>query len=98
MFRLKALRPEKYRDRQEVEIRGVLANLDMTKLPDNLVARIAAGEPAHAVLAGAIAAGLDARSFLQEPLRLPAASAEDGVAEAGDAGPPHPVDRATGDD
>ncbi len=49
MFQLKALRPEKYRER--VEMRGTLANIDVTKLPDHLLARIAAGEHPFSVLA-----------------------------------------------
>ena len=49
MFRLKALRPEKYRER--VDVRGVLAHLDISRLPDELVARLAAGENPISVLA-----------------------------------------------
>ena len=49
MFQLKALRPEKYRER--VEVRGVLANLDISRLPDELIARLAAGENPISVLA-----------------------------------------------
>ncbi|MCH7717721.1 MAG: hypothetical protein IH876_16480 [Gemmatimonadetes bacterium] len=49
MFRLKALRPEKYRER--VDVRGVLAHLDVSLLPDELVARLAAGENPISVLA-----------------------------------------------
>ena len=64
-------------DRTEVEIRGVMANIDLTKLPDALVARIAAGESVQAVLAGAVAEGLNPRSFLKEPLRLAAADGEE---------------------
>ena len=77
MFALKALRPEKYRDRQEVEIRGVMANVDLTKLPDALVARIAAGESVQAVLAGAVAEGLNPQTFLKQPIGLPAAESDD---------------------
>ncbi len=96
-----ALKNMGWSDRQEIEFRGVMANLDLTKLPDDLVARIAAGESAQAVLAGAVSEGLDPQSFLKQPpvpLGLPAASAEDGGAEdAAGPGPPHPVDRATSD-
>ena len=49
MFRLKALRPEKYRER--VDLRGSLAHIDLTQLPDHLLARIAAGEHPFSVLA-----------------------------------------------
>ena len=49
MFRLKALMPDKYRDR--VEVRGSIANIDYEKLPDHLLARIAAGEHPLSVLA-----------------------------------------------
>ena len=58
MFRLKALRPEKYRERQEVEFRGALANSDIASLPDEAVARIAAGENIMAVLASIAERGL----------------------------------------
>ncbi len=49
MFQLKALRPEKYRER--VDVRGVFAHLDVSLLPDELVARLAAGENPITVLA-----------------------------------------------
>ena len=49
IFYLKTLRPEKYRER--VEMRGTLAHIDLTKLPDHLLARIAAGEHPYSVLA-----------------------------------------------
>ncbi len=41
MFRLKAMRPEKYRDR--VEIRGTLASIDLTRRSDEQLARIGGG-------------------------------------------------------
>jgi len=88
MFQLKALRPEKYRERHDVEVRGALANIDISALPDEAVARIAAGEPIQAVLASMAERGIAA---LKEPLGLPAASSE-GAEDA--AGPP---DRATED-
>ncbi len=66
-------------NRQEIEFKGVLANVDLTKLPDELVARIAASESAHAVLAGAVERGLGGH------LGLPAPSEEDGEARDGDA-------------
>ena len=51
IFLLKSLRPEKYRER--VEMRGTLANIDVTKLPDHLLARLAVGEHPFSVLAPA---------------------------------------------
>ena len=54
MFALKALRPEKFRER--VDVRGVLAHLDVSLLPDELVARLAAGENPITVLAPVLAA------------------------------------------
>ena len=48
MFRLKALRPEKYRDR--VGVRGTFGSIDLTKLSDEQLARISAGEHPFAVL------------------------------------------------
>ena len=55
IFLLKALRPEKYRER--VDVRGVLAHLDVSRLPDELVARLAAGENPITVLAPIVQAG-----------------------------------------
>ena len=52
IFLLKGLRPEKYRDR--VELRGAMANLDLSQLPDHLIERIAKGEHPLSVLASAI--------------------------------------------
>lgn len=54
IFLLKGVRPEKYKDR--VESRGVLAHIDMSRLTDDQVQRIAAGEPVMAVLAGGVEA------------------------------------------
>jgi hypothetical protein len=51
MFQLKALRPEKYRER--VEVRGALASTDITKLSDEQLARISAGEHPFSFLASA---------------------------------------------
>ncbi len=45
--------PDDWRDRQQVELKGSLANLDLNKLPDSLVARIANGEHPLQVLASA---------------------------------------------
>ena len=61
IFLLKVLRPEKYRER--VELRGALANLDLSQLPDHLLERIANGEHPLSVLASAID---------EEPKALPA--------------------------
>ena len=65
IFLLKGLRPEKYKDR--IELRGVLANLDLSQLPDHLIERIAKGEHPLSVLASAIEGELKA---------LPAGSSE----------------------
>ena len=51
MFRLKALRPEKYRE--PVEVRGSLASIDLNRLTDEQLARISAGEHPWSVLASA---------------------------------------------
>ena len=49
IFLLKGIRPEKYRER--MELRGALANLDLSRLPDPLIERLARGEHPMAVLA-----------------------------------------------
>jgi hypothetical protein len=49
---LKALRPNRYKER--VEMRGALANLDLNQLPDELIERIARGENVLSVLASAV--------------------------------------------
>ncbi len=57
IFLTKGALPERYRDRMEV--RGLLANLDLNLLPNALVDRIANGEHVEAVLAaGASEAGI----------------------------------------
>ncbi len=58
IFLLKALRPERYRERYE--IKGTLANLDLRRLPDDLIARLAAGENPISVLAPILQAELPA--------------------------------------
>ena len=63
MFLLKGVLPERYKDRMEVQ--GAFANIDITRLPDPLIARLAAGENPLSVLAGA-----------GEHLLLPAGEAE----------------------
>lgn len=50
IFALKAALPEQYRD--TLEVRGRMLHIDMEKLPQDLVQRIAAGEHPMAVLAG----------------------------------------------
>ena len=52
-----ALKNMGWSDRQEVEFRGVLAHLDISRLPDELVARLAAGENPISVLAPVLQAG-----------------------------------------
>ena len=54
---LKGHMPSRYTDR--VELKGALANLDVSKLPDHLVASIASGEHPMAVLASASSAILE---------------------------------------
>jgi len=49
IFLTKGILPQRYREIREV--RGVLAKLDLNQLPNDLVARIAAGEHPEAVLA-----------------------------------------------
>ena len=53
---MKAVRPEKFRDRQEIEI-NALRGLDVERLPDAALARIAAGENILGVLVSIIEAG-----------------------------------------
>ena len=48
---LKGMRPERYAER--VELKSALAHIDLTKLPDHLIERIANGEHPLAVLASA---------------------------------------------
>ena len=44
-------------DRQEFEIRGVLHRLDLNRLPDDLIERLARGENPISVLAPILQAG-----------------------------------------
>ena len=55
IFLLKGLRPEQYRERYE--IKGTLANLDLRRLPDDLIARLAGGENPLTVLSPLLQAG-----------------------------------------
>lgn len=64
IFLLKGAFPEKYADRRER--RGTLANIDVTKLPDEALARIADGEHPHSVLASLAHNGA-ARARLPRP-------------------------------
>lgn len=86
---LKAQRPEKYGDR--LNLKGVLGTLDMGRLPDELVARIAAGDdPVQVVLSAGSAAvrqlargiemGAPGAVDAQEP------PPDDGAGAPGDAG------------
>jgi len=50
IFLLKGAMPEKYSEKMEV--RGLLKNINLELLPDEPLARIAAGEDPYAVLAG----------------------------------------------
>ncbi len=63
--------PDDWRDRQEVEVSGMLRNLNLEALPDHLIARLAAGENPLAVLASAAAEG-------SELLRLASGTKEPG--------------------
>ena len=63
-----ALKNMGWSDRQEVEFKGSLANLDVSRLPDWAVERLAAGESPISVLASATP------ELRAEALGLPAAS------------------------
>ncbi len=69
MFLLKGLRPETYRER--VELQAAMLNLDLNRLDDESLERIANGEPPMAVLsewaAGARARGEDPVELLGLP-------------------------------
>jgi hypothetical protein len=49
IFLLKGAMPDKYTDRRQ--LKGTLANIDLARLPDEALARIAAGEHPNSVLA-----------------------------------------------
>lgn len=55
IFLLKALRPDKYRER--VEVRGSLASIDLNRLTDEQLARISAGDHPLSVIGGRALAG-----------------------------------------
>ncbi len=65
IFLLKGLRPEKYRDR--VELHGQLANLDLSRLDDDSLRRIGAGESVWGVLSSWASA---ARARGEDPVKL----------------------------
>ena len=76
IFLLKGLRPEVYRER--VEVRGLLANLDLNLLPNALVERVARGEPIEAVLAsGASEAGITPGELVRGALAPPDPAVEE---------------------
>lgn len=60
MFTLKALRPEKYRER--VEIRGIYAHVDINRLSDEQLSRVSDGEELRYVIATSQPALLPASS------------------------------------
>ena len=77
-FLLTGLRPETYS--QKVELRGALATLDMSKLSDDLLARIAAGEHPLQVLASAAEDGsINPAQVLGIERQLPAPQADQGA-------------------
>ena len=71
IFTLKGLLPERYRER--VDLRGSLAHIDLKQLPDELLARIAAGEHPYSVLAP----GQDGQQVLLRTGPTPAAPLEE---------------------
>ena len=71
IFTLKGLLPERYRER--VDLRASLAHIDLKQLPDELLARIAAGEHPFSVLAP----GQDGQQVLLRTGPTPAASLEE---------------------
>jgi hypothetical protein len=75
IFLLKAAFPEKYSDKRE--LKGTLANIDIARLPDEAVARIAGGEHPYSVLASL---AQDAAARVQLPTR----SDRDGEAGRGE--------------
>ena len=77
IFLLKGAFPEKYADRMEVK--GAMANIDLARLPDEALSRIAAGEHPNSVLAS-IAQGALSRGELEVPA-LPPGQPEPGPPE-----------------
>lgn len=68
IFLTKGALPERYRELKEV--RSTLAKLDLSLLPNDMIARIAAGEPIESVLAaGASDAGLTPGEIMRGALK-----------------------------
>ncbi len=65
IFLLKGLRPDRYQERVGMEVKGALAHIDLSQLPDHLLARIAAGEHPLAVLASAVPVDEEGRPMLE---------------------------------
>lgn len=84
IFTLKGLLPDRYRER--VDVRGVLAHLDVSQLPDALVARLAAGENPITVLAPILQASPDPPGAGPGRGRKPARRAGKGGIEGSDTG------------
>ena len=86
IFLLKGLRPEKYKDR--MEMRGALAHIDISYLPDHLLQRVADGEHIMSVLASAVelgaAGGVDVPKLLGAGPAPEAGAASAGAASAGE--------------
>jgi hypothetical protein len=78
---LKALRPNRYKER--VEMRGALANLDLNQFPDEAIERIARGENIMSVLASMVPRAGEAVPGLLAP---PADDAPEAPGASGPAG------------
>ncbi len=79
IFLLKGLRPDVYKDR--VEMKGALAHIDISYLPDHLLQRVADGEHIMSVLSSAVELGVAGGVDL--PKLLGAGAAGEAGAEAG---------------
>ena len=88
IFLLKGAFPEKYADRMEVK--GAMANIDLARLPDEALSRIAAGEHPNSVLAS-IAQGALSRGEIEVPALPPGQPEPTGSLEpAPEPGPAEP--------
>ena len=76
IFLLKGLRPEKYRERMEVQ--GSLASIDLSLLPHEAIGRIANGEHPYAVLASIVSRGVAEAEKVRAALAGPMASPDPG--------------------